>query len=87
MKKIAKQKKLDGQDGQDGPDPAGPGDGLKNPLASLEGREWLARELAVAEDAEAYGPGGSGWMHNESLRAGIVERAEFLRALVGLLEA
>lgn len=59
---------------------------VRDPLASLAGREWLAGVLAAAEYEEANGPEGSGWLHNESLRAGIVERAEFLRELVGLLE-
>lgn len=82
MKKMTKKKKLDGQDGQDGLDPAGAGGGQKNPLDSAAGREWLARELAAAEHEETHGPGGEGWLHNETLREAITERAEFLRAVV-----
>jgi hypothetical protein len=55
-------------------------------LASQAGREWLAGELARAEMEEAHGPGGTGWAYNEMQRAAIAERAEFLRALVGLLK-
>lgn len=56
-----------------------------DPLASQAGRDWLAGELAAAEREEQLGPGGQGWAYNETRRPGIVERAEFLRALVALL--
>jgi hypothetical protein len=56
-----------------------------SPLASPAGRSWLAGELAAAEREERLGPGGRGWENNEAKRAGIVERAEFLRALNGLV--
>lgn len=51
------------------------------PLVSEAGRAWLAKELAAAEREEARGPNGQGWAYNEARRAGIVERAEFLRAI------
>jgi len=54
-------------------------------LASPNGRDWLAAQLAKAEADEEHGPDGSGWKHNESLAPAIVERAAFLRALVALL--
>jgi len=57
-----------------------------DPLASAQGRAWLAGELAKAEREEAHGPGGQGWPYNEARRPAIVERAEFLRALVGGLK-
>ena len=50
-------------------------------VASPAGRAWLAQELAAAEREEQRGPGGAGWQYNESKRAEITERAEFLRAL------
>lgn len=56
-----------------------------DPLASASGRAWLEAELAAAEREERLGPGGTGWANNESKRAAIVERAEFLRGLCGLL--
>jgi hypothetical protein len=56
-----------------------------SPLASPAGRAWLAGELAAAEREERLGPGGRGWANNEPKRAGIVERAEFLRALNALV--
>lgn len=56
-----------------------------SPLASPAGRAWLAGELAAAEREERLGPGGRGWENNEAKRAGIVERAEFLRALNALV--
>lgn len=64
----------------------GSGDAEKNPLDSDSGRGWLAECLAKAEHEEKHGPNGMGWAHNESRRAAIVERAEFLRALVALLK-
>lgn len=54
-------------------------------LSSVDGRAWLAGELEKAEREEKLGPGGAGWTYNESHRAAIVERAEFLRALVALV--
>lgn len=62
------------------------GDRKADPLASANGRAWLAEELAKAEREEATGPGGRGWAYNEGLRPGIVERAEFLRALTANLK-
>lgn len=56
-----------------------------SPLASPAGRAWLAGELAAAEREERDGPSGRGWANNEMKRAAIVERAEFLRGLVALL--
>lgn len=64
----------------------GSGDAEKNPLDSSAGRTWLEGELGKAEHEEKHGPNGMGWAHNESRRAAIVERAEFLRALVALLK-
>lgn len=57
-----------------------------DPLASEAGRSWIAAELAKAEREEEHGPGGRGWAYNEGLRASIVERAEFLRALAASLK-
>jgi len=40
----------------------------------------LDRELSLAERDEQSGPGGSGWLHNESLLPGVKQWAAFLRA-------
>jgi hypothetical protein len=56
-----------------------------SPLASPAGRAWLAGELAVAEREIQHGPRGTGWTNNESKRPEVMERAEFLRALVASL--
>lgn len=63
-----------------------PPEAERNPLDSSAGRTWLDGELAKAEREEKQGPEGMGWAHNESRRPAIVERAEFLRALVSLLK-
>jgi hypothetical protein len=57
----------------------------KNPLASPLGRQFLARHLAEAERVLAFGPGDTGWRHNESLRAETEEGVAFLRALLATL--
>lgn len=56
-----------------------------DPLASAKGREWLAKQIAEAEQIEKFGPGGTGWRHNETLRADHEEGLAFLKALVALL--
>lgn len=56
-----------------------------DPLVSPAGHIWLAGELAVAEDELKHGPGGQGWLHNESKRPALTERAAFLASLIKLL--
>jgi hypothetical protein len=56
-------------------------------LRSPDNQAWLRAELEQAEYEEQFGPSGEGWTHNESLRASTEERAEFLRALVAVIEA
>ncbi len=50
-------------------------------LRSPAGQAWIAEQLAAAEREVAFGPGGRGWVYNETLRPQVEERAEFLRAL------
>ncbi len=55
------------------------------PLASAAGRAWLEANLRAAEREEQLGPNGQGWTYNEGKRAEVIERAEFLRALIAAL--
>lgn len=59
----------------------------KSALASPANQAWLRDQLDKAEYDEQFGPNGEGWTHNESLRASIEERADFLRALVAISDA
>lgn len=56
-----------------------------DPLTSPADRDWLAHQLVAAAYEEQQGPRGQGWLHNETLRPAITERAAFLRALIALL--
>jgi len=57
----------------------------RNPLASAAGREFIAAQLVAAEREERHGPGGAGWLHNETKRPVIEERVAFFRALLAAL--
>lgn len=58
---------------------------LASPLASPLGRAFLEGHLAHAREVLRTGPGGTGWLHNETKRAEAEERAAFLQALVDSL--
>lgn len=55
-------------------------------LASVAGLAPLKARLAKLESEQRLGPGGQGWLHNESKRPEIDEQATFFRALVALVE-
>lgn len=57
------------------------------PLDSKTGRAWLAEQLATAKAELRLGPGGAGWLYNESKRAEAQERVALLEAIYALVTA
>ena len=67
------------------PAPEAPAPAKADPLASKAGKAEIAALFHAACDDVRLGPGGMGWRNNESKRAAVSERAEFLGALLTLL--